>query len=479
MAHGRVRMRNHRKRLVFSFLISLFLLVGLVMRAFGAGINFVPSATNAGANFVATTAAVSVNAGDTVVAIGGAQSGSVVFTDSESDTPTLVNTEVDGGATIFDQMSYFTVATTSATYTVTATFSGGTSGRNSLVVLVYRGVTSVGSNAINTGLSTSPSVVLTTATSSDYAVAGFSWRGTSGDCTTGLVGNDRALVASASSSSRVTSSGFDNTGSTSVTNTECLGASSAWVAITVDLKGSVAYTQSLPASLGSSASLSEKNSLFRSLSGSLTLASSLAQKNSLFRSLSSSLTLASSLAEKISLFRTLSGSLTLASSLVEKNSIFRTLSGSLALTTKMMFTSIQASKTTPVSCTLQPGAATMCTLNPTSSISTASGQAAKNSLLRAVIGSLGLSGSSAVKNSLFKTLTSSLTLASSFAEHTALSRSLTGSLTLASSFSNHSSWSDFSSFHLVFQSSGPRALPRLLPGSSASPTASVRIPQPF
>src|SRR5437879_833741 len=174
MARGRVRMRNHRKRLVFSFLISLFLIVCFVRPAFAAV--FVTSATNAGANFVATTTAVSVNAGDTVVAIGGAQSGTVVFTDSESDTPTLVNTEVDGGATIFEQMSYFTVATTSATYTVTATFSGGTSGRNSLVVLVYRGVTSVGSNAINTGLSTSPSVVLTTATSSDYAVAGFSWR---------------------------------------------------------------------------------------------------------------------------------------------------------------------------------------------------------------------------------------------------------------------------------------------------------------
>ncbi|TMI29178.1 hypothetical protein E6H28_07010 [Candidatus Bathyarchaeota archaeon] len=279
MAHGRVRMRIHRKRLVFGFLISLFLLVGFVRPAFAAGVTFVTSATNAGANFVATTAAVSVNAGDTVVAIGGAQSGSVVFTDSESDTPTLVNTEVDGGATIFEQMSYFTVATTSATYTVTATFSGGTSGRNSLVVLVYRGVTSVGSNAINTGSSISPSVVLTTARSSDYAVAGFSWGGNSGDCTTGLVGNDRALVASGGSTSRVTGSGFDKTGSTSVTNTECLGTSSAWVAIAVDLTGNVASTQSLSASVGSSSSLSEKNSVFRSLSGSLTLASSLTSEH--------------------------------------------------------------------------------------------------------------------------------------------------------------------------------------------------------
>src|SRR3989454_4719733 len=189
MTRGRVRMRNHRKRLVFSFLISLFLLVGFVRPAFAAGITFVTSSTNAGTNFVATTTAVSVNAGDTVVAIGGAQSGTVVFADSESDTPTLVNTEVDSGATIFEQMSYFTVATTSATYTVTATFSGGTSGRNSLIVLVYGGGTSVGSNAISTGSKKSPSVVLTTATTSDYAVAGFSWGGYSGGLTQGLLGN--------------------------------------------------------------------------------------------------------------------------------------------------------------------------------------------------------------------------------------------------------------------------------------------------
>src|SRR3989475_7239420 len=192
MTRGRVRMRNHRKRLVFSFLISLFLLVGFVRPAFAAGITFVTSSTNAGTNFVATTTAVSVNAGDTVVAIGGAQSGTVVFADSESDTPTLVNTEVDSGATIFEQMSYFTVATTSATYVVTATFSGGTSGRNSLIVLVYGGVTSVGSNAISTGSSTSPSVVFTNPKTSDYSGLGFRWRRKNGECNTSRVGHRKA-----------------------------------------------------------------------------------------------------------------------------------------------------------------------------------------------------------------------------------------------------------------------------------------------
>src|SRR5256712_10979161 len=114
MAHGRVRMRNHRKRLVFSFLISLFLLVGFVRPAFAAGITFVTSATNAGANFVATTAAVRVNAGDTVVAIGGDPSGSAEFTCRENDTPTLINTEVVGGGTIFAQNSDYTIASTKA-----------------------------------------------------------------------------------------------------------------------------------------------------------------------------------------------------------------------------------------------------------------------------------------------------------------------------------------------------------------------------
>src|SRR2546428_10557103 len=113
MAHGRVRMRNHRKRLVFSFLISLFLLVGFVRPAFAAGITFVTSATNAGANFVATTAAVSVNAGDTVVAIGGAQNGRVVFTHCEIDSPTLVKTEVYCGVNNFLQILYISIGTRS------------------------------------------------------------------------------------------------------------------------------------------------------------------------------------------------------------------------------------------------------------------------------------------------------------------------------------------------------------------------------
>src|SRR6266849_1718536 len=242
-------MRIARKRLVFPLLVSLILLVGFARPVYAAGITFVTSATATGANLVATTAAISVNSADTVVASAGAQAGSVVFTDSESDTPTLVNTEVDSGVSVFEQMSYFTVATTSTTYTVTATFTGGTSGRNTLVILVYSGVIGVGSNAVNTGSSTAPNVGLTTARSIDYAVAGFSWRGASADCTTGLVGNDRNIQASGGSASRITSSGFDNTGSTSVTNTECLAASSAWVAIAVDLKGSVAYTQTLTASL--------------------------------------------------------------------------------------------------------------------------------------------------------------------------------------------------------------------------------------
>src|SRR3989442_7700891 len=91
MARGRVRMRNHRKRLVFSFLISLFLLVGFVRPAFAAGITFVTSSTNAGTNFVATTTAVSVNAGDTVVAIGGGPKWNGLFARSETDNPTPIN----------------------------------------------------------------------------------------------------------------------------------------------------------------------------------------------------------------------------------------------------------------------------------------------------------------------------------------------------------------------------------------------------
>ena len=93
-------MRNPRKRVMFPLLISLFLLVGFARPVYAAPITFVTSATATGANLVATTGTLSVNAADTVVATAGAQGGSVVFTDSESDTPTLVNTVVDGGVTV-------------------------------------------------------------------------------------------------------------------------------------------------------------------------------------------------------------------------------------------------------------------------------------------------------------------------------------------------------------------------------------------
>ncbi|HZD12270.1 MAG TPA: hypothetical protein VE177_01965, partial [Candidatus Binatus sp.] len=219
-------MRNPGKRSIFLFMISIFILAGFVRPAYAA-ITLVGSAIGTG-DVSASAPAISVSAGDTVVAIAGAQTGSVVFSDSETDTPTLVTTQADSGTTVFEQMSYFTVATTSTTYTVTATFTCGScsaANRNALVVLVYRGVTSVGSNVATTGSSTNPSVVLTTAASGDYAVAGFSWRGNTADCTTGLVGNDRNIQPSAGSASRVTASGFDNTGSTSVTNAECLSTS--------------------------------------------------------------------------------------------------------------------------------------------------------------------------------------------------------------------------------------------------------------
>src|SRR6266852_8389201 len=109
---------NTRKRLIFAFLIPIFLLAGSVRPAYASTITFVTSATaagNGGAPDQAQIAQISVNAGDTVVVTGGAQNGgSVVFSDSESDTPTLVNTKTDN-ANVFEQMSYFTVATTSTT----------------------------------------------------------------------------------------------------------------------------------------------------------------------------------------------------------------------------------------------------------------------------------------------------------------------------------------------------------------------------
>src|SRR6201993_4341563 len=122
---GLTMTRNPRKRAIFTLLISLCLLVGFAKPVYAAPITFVTSVTATGANLVATTGALSVNAADTIVATAGAQGGSVVFTDSESNTPILVNTEVDTGSSVFEQMSYFTVATTSTTYTVTATFTGG------------------------------------------------------------------------------------------------------------------------------------------------------------------------------------------------------------------------------------------------------------------------------------------------------------------------------------------------------------------
>src|ERR1700756_3108575 len=422
LGKGLTMMRNPRKRVVFTLLISLCLLVGVAKPVYAAPITFVTSVTATGPNLVAPPGELGVNAADTVVATAGAQGGSVVFTDSESNTPILVNTEVDAGSSVFEQMSYFTVATASTTYTVTATFTGGQTGRNTLVVQVYRGVASVGGNAVNTASSTTPNVVLTTAASGDYAVAGFSWRGNTADCTAGLVGNDRNIQASTGTGTRITTSGFDNTGSTSVTNTECLGGSVAWVAIAVDLRSTVAYAQSLTASVGMASNLGKKDSVFRAATVSLTIASSLTEHISLFRGLSASLNTVSNFANKDTLFRSLTSSLTAASALAEKNSIFRTIADSIAFTMRMMFTSTQASKTTSISCTLQGGVPTSCTLNPSSAFTRTSNLQMKNILFRTLTDSISISGSPAEKNSLLRALSSSLTLASSLIHHSSLFR---------------------------------------------------------
>ncbi|MCI4353380.1 MAG: hypothetical protein L3K14_08400, partial [Thermoplasmata archaeon] len=193
-----------------------------------------------------TTASLSVNAGDVVVALAGYQptTSSVTFSDSEGDTFSLVNTAADSGATVAEQMSTATVASTSSTYTVTAAFAGNPA-RTTLDVLVYRassGTLSIGTNAIATATSAAPSVSVTANSASDFVVAGFSWRGGATDLTTGLTGNDRVEHPSAGGGSQVAASGFDNTGGGSVTNTESISASSAWVAVGVDVKATALPT---------------------------------------------------------------------------------------------------------------------------------------------------------------------------------------------------------------------------------------------
>ncbi|MCI4360029.1 MAG: hypothetical protein L3J95_06440, partial [Thermoplasmata archaeon] len=186
------------------------------------------------------TASLSVNSGDVVVAIAGWQptTASVTFSDSQTNTFSLVNTEVDSGATVKEQMSTATVSATSSTYTVTATFAGAPT-RTTLDVLVYRGSggsLSIGSNAIATASSTAPSVSVATTSTSDFVVAAFSWRGGATDQTTSLTGNDQVEILSAGTNSRISTSGFDNTGGGTVTDTESISASSAWAAIGLDLK---------------------------------------------------------------------------------------------------------------------------------------------------------------------------------------------------------------------------------------------------
>jgi len=85
----------------------------------------------------------------------------------------------------------------------------------------------------------------------------------------------------------------------------------------------------LSASLGSTSSVVEKTSFFRSLTHSLGLAGS--QTKGLAAALSASLGSASSLVETSSFFRSLTGSLSLGSGLGENTSFFRSLSGSLML----------------------------------------------------------------------------------------------------------------------------------------------------
>src|SRR5207253_8686564 len=188
----------------------------------------------------------------------------------------------------------------------------------------------------------------------------------------------------------------------------------------------------------------------QSLSGSLSIVGSEAKR--WIKGFSDSIISTSSLMEKNSIFRSLSCTLASASGLTEKNSFFRSLTDSIILTMKMMFTSTQASKTTSISCTLQNGVATYCTLNPSSTFTMASGLARMSSFSRTLSGSLSLSGSETI--GLSRTLSASMTIGSSLSEQSSLFRSITGSLGSAPIFVEHtslfrslsSSWAFTSSF---------------------------------
>jgi hypothetical protein len=210
----------------------------------------------------------------------------------------------------------------------------------------------------------------------------------------------------------------------------------------------------LIASIGSSTSVAEKASFFRSLSGSLSEVPS--ETKGFIRSLSASLGSSSVFGEKTSLLRSLSDSLGFVSSrfigrtvnlsaqvgptsfLAEKNSLFRSLSDSLSLAVSETKGFLRGFSSSLAS---SSGIADKSSLfrSLTASLTMGSGFVDRSSLLRSLTGSLGSSSGLVERSSLYKSLTDSLSLISGFAQRTSFSRSLSGSLSPASSIAEKSS----------------------------------------
>src|SRR5256712_2263554 len=149
------------------------------------------------------------------------------------------------------------------------------------------------------------------------------------------------------------------------------------------------------------------------------------------QSLTASLQTSAVLTRLSNIFKSLSGSLSSASSFVEKTSIFKVIAASITITMGNMVANVNSGKLT---CNSNPRS---CSTTLTATWTMASGHAEKNSLFRSLTGSLSLAASQV--KALAKSLTGSLTLASGFAEKSSIFRSLTGSLSLASGFAEKSS----------------------------------------
>ena len=215
----------------------LVLILGLLLYAQSAWatIAFVRDGKNSATSGTTIVVTVTLTAGDWAVVCAANDSSLTVSSVTDNASPANSYTKANSVGNGTTHSEVWTASVANAATSVTVTFSG-TITRAAVIVGDYSGVSSVGATATNTGSSTSPTVSVTPAVSTNWAVAGIAYARGSNVTYSQNTGHLRDNQSSGATG--VTAILNDNTGASPIVNTITASTSDNWAVVGAELKAS-------------------------------------------------------------------------------------------------------------------------------------------------------------------------------------------------------------------------------------------------